>query len=42
MGLVGRVVRSTVGVPARGVKRVAHAATTPMRTHRIKRSGRRK
>ena len=41
MGLVGKVVRGTVGVPARGVKRIARAATTPMRTHRHKRTGHR-
>lgn len=41
MSLVQRVVRGTVGVPARAVKRIARAATTPMRARRSKRSSRR-
>jgi hypothetical protein len=38
MGVVQKVVRNTVAVPARGVKRIARLATEPMRAGRKKRS----
>jgi hypothetical protein len=41
MSITQKVVHNTVGVPARGIKRIARAVTQPLRDHREKRAKRR-
>ena len=38
MGLVQKTVRSTVALPARGIKKVARVVTTPLRERRERRA----